>query len=111
MSERIARIKENLADARAYLNSVLDKVGDRWDSQVYSEGAAWTVKQLATHLMITDKGHNNTIKGIADGNEVIPADFDLERFNRRSVEKRGEVSYDEIRSALATTAAERDTWL
>jgi uncharacterized damage-inducible protein DinB len=111
MSERIAKIKEDLADGRRYLNSVFDQVGDRWDTQVYSEGAAWTAKQLAIHLMITDKGHNNTLKGIATGEEIIPADFDLERFNRRSVEKRAEASIEEIRSSLATTAAEREEWL
>lgn len=111
MSERIQRIKEDLADGRRYLNTVLDQVGDRWESQVYSDGAAWTVRQLAIHLMITDKGHNNMIKAIANGEETIPADFDLERFNRRSVEKRAETPVEEVRAALAATAAERDAWL
>lgn len=111
MSDRIVKIKEDLADARSYLNHVFDQVGDRWDTQVYSEGAAWTVHQLAIHLMITDKGHNNMLKGIASGEETIPADFDLERFNRRSVEKRAETSIEEVRSALTATAAERDAWL
>jgi len=40
MSERIERIKQNLAQARDYWNSVLDQVGDRWDTPVYSDGAA-----------------------------------------------------------------------
>jgi hypothetical protein len=111
MSERIAKIKEDLADGRRYLNNVFDQVGDRWDTQVYSEGAAWTVKQLAIHLMITDKGHNNMLKGIDSGEETVPADFDLERFNRRSVEKRADTPIDEVRSSLATTAAEREAWL
>jgi hypothetical protein len=111
MSERTEKIKANLADARQHLNAILDKVGDRWDTQVYSDGAAWTVRQLAIHLMVTDKGHNNTIKGIANGEEIIPADFDLERFNRRSVEKRAETSVDEVRASLLATAAERNTWL
>jgi hypothetical protein len=111
MSERIEKIKTNLADARQHLNTILDKVGDRWDTQVYSDGAAWTARQLAIHLMVTDKGHNNTLKGIANGEETIPADFDLERFNRRSVEKRAETSVEEARAGLAATAAERDRWL
>ncbi len=111
MSDRIQKIKADLADGRARLNYVFDNVGNRWDTLVYSEGAAWNVRQLATHLMITDKGHNNTVAGIAKGEEIIPADFDLERYNKRSVEKRGEASIDEIRAALATTAAERDAWL
>ena len=111
MSERIDKIKANLADARQHLNAILDKVGDRWDTQVYSDGAAWTVRQLLIHLMVTDKGHNNTLKGVASGEETVPADFDLERFNRRSVEKRAETSVEEARTALSTTATERDAWL
>ena len=111
MSERIEKIKANLADARQHLNAILDKVADRWDTQVYSDGAAWTVHQLVIHLMVTDKGHNNTVKGIANGEETIPADFDLERFNRRSVEKRAETTVDEARASLAVTASERNAWL
>ena len=91
------------------MNAILDKVGDRWDTQVYSDGAAWTARQLAIHLMVTDKGHNNTLKGIANGEETIPADFDLERFNRRSVEKRADTSVEEARASLAVTAAWLDT--
>jgi hypothetical protein len=111
MSERIENIKQNLAASRQRLNHVLDHVGDRWDTQVYSEGAGWTVHQLAVHLMITDKGHNNTIRGIAAGEETIPADFDLERYNRRSVEKRAETTIAEVRASLAQTFAERQAWL
>jgi hypothetical protein len=111
MSERIQHIKQNLAAGRARLNHVFDRVGDRWETQVYSEGAAWTVRQLAIHLMITDKGHNNMVKAIAVGEETIPPDFDLERFNKRSVEKRAETTIEEIRASLDQTAAERDAWL
>ncbi|MBZ0279831.1 MAG: DinB family protein [Anaerolineae bacterium] len=111
MSERIDNVKQNLANGRQRLNDVLDKVGDRWETQVYSEGAAWTVRQLAIHLVITDKGHNNMVTGIAKGENTIPEDFDLERFNRRSVEKRAEMTLPEIRAALDSTAAERNAWL
>ena len=111
MSERIQKIKQRLMDSRTRLNQVLDQVGDRWETQVYAEGAAWTVRQLAVHLMITDKGQTNTIQGIAKGEEVVPADFDLERYNRRSVEKRADMSVQDIRDNLAANAAERYIWL
>ncbi len=111
MSERIHQIKQNLADGRERLNYVFDRVGDRWDTQVYADGAAWTVHQLAVHLMISDKGQTNTIKGIAVGEEIIPADFDLDRYNRRSVEKRVDATVDEVRASLIQTYAERDAWL
>ncbi len=111
MTLQVAEIKQDLTDARQYLNHVLDQVGDRWDAPVYAEDTAWTVKQLLIHLMVSDKGHNNMVMAIARGENTIPEDFDLERFNRRSVEKRADITADEARAALAQTAAERDAWL
>ncbi|MDZ4767310.1 MAG: hypothetical protein SGI73_22450 [Chloroflexota bacterium] len=67
MDERQQDLWDNLTAARAHLNTVLDCVGD-----------AWNVRQLLTHLMVSDAGQNQTIMGIAAGREVIPADFDIE---------------------------------
>lgn len=111
MSTRIETLKASLEESRERLNHVLDSVGDRWDTQVYTEGAAWTVRQLAIHLMISDKAQNNTAMAIARGENPIPADFDLERYNRRSVEKRADTSIAEVRAGLAASFAEREAWL
>jgi hypothetical protein len=110
-SQRTQRFKEELAAARAYLNRVLDQVDDRWDVQVYTDGAAWNVHQLVIHLAISDRGQNNQIMQYAEGNEVIPADFDLDRYNKRSVEKRAELSPDEARASLESSRAELVAWL
>jgi hypothetical protein len=111
VSERIKQHKERLAAARQRLDDVFNQVGDRWQAQVYSEGAAWNIHQLAIHLMVSDKGQNNTVMKIAEGENTIPEDFDLERFNRRSVEKRAEATPEEIRSALAASRTELLVWL
>ena len=111
MSKRIEKIKADLASSRQHLEHILDSVGDRWDTQVYSDGAGWTVKQLAIHLSDADRGTNGQIMGIAAGREVIPADFDLNRYNKRSVEKRAEMSIDDVRKSLNSTRAELLAWL
>jgi len=111
MTERIDNIKADLTNARQHLEHVLDSVGDRWETQVYSDGAGWTVKQLAIHLSDADRGTNGQIMGIAAGREVIPADFDLNRYNKRSVEKRIEMSMEDVRKSLNATRAELLTWL
>src|SRR3982751_4324135 len=111
MSQHTQELKTALAESRQHLNHVLDLVGDRWDTQVYTEGAAWTVRQLAIHLMISDKGQTSTVMAIARGEEAVPADFDLERYNRRSVEKRADTSLGDVRAGLASSFAEREAWL
>nr|MBA3875082.1 DinB family protein [Anaerolineae bacterium] len=110
-SQHSQELKAALAESRQHLNHVLDQVGERWDTQVYTEGAAWTVGQLAIHLMISDKGQTNTAMAIARGEDLIPADFDLERYNRRSVEKRADTTMDAVRKGLAESFTEREAWL
>jgi uncharacterized damage-inducible protein DinB len=111
MSDRIEQHKNALASARQYLNEVLDSVGDGWDTQVYADGAAWTVRQLLIHLADADRGTNRQVMGIAAGQEVIPPDFDLDRYNRRAVEKRAETTVEEARESLAASRAELLAWL
>ncbi len=107
----IAELKQELADARAYLNRVLDGVGNRWETQVYQDGAAWNARQLLTHLAISDNGQTNTVMALAEGHELIPPDFDLERYNKRSVEKRADLLPEQARQQLAETRAKLDAWL
>ncbi|NDJ85334.1 MAG: DinB family protein [Chloroflexi bacterium] len=111
MPNRIETIKRRLTESRQRLNAVLDHVEERWETPVYSEGAAWNIHQLAIHLALSEKGLANQAIGIAEGREVIPADFDLERYNRRSVEKRAHKAVEEIREDLVTARQDLLAWL
>lgn len=111
MSERIEKIKEHLASTRHYLSQVFDQVGDRWETPLYHDGAQWTIRQLAIHLSLADKGMGRQIMGIAEGGEGAPADFDLERYNKTSVEKRADKTIEEVRQDLAANRAELLAWL
>jgi hypothetical protein len=111
LSERILKTRDELTASRKHLNDILDQVGDRWDAQVYADGAAWTVRQLLTHLAISDRGQTNVVAGIAEGREVVPADFDLERYNQRSVEKRADMTVEQARGELAASREQLHAWL
>lgn len=111
VSERIQKHIQRLTESRAKLYKVLDHIGERGNEQIYSDGAQWTIHQLMIHLVIADQGHNAMAMGIAAGQEVIPADYDLERFNRRSVEKRGEMTLAQAREALIKNREALLAWL
>jgi len=107
----LQQIREELAESRARLNQVLNAVGDQWDTQVYSDGAQWNVRQLVTHLSISEAGMFSTAKKITQGGEGVPADFDLERYNRRSVEKNAEQTPQQARAALDQSRLEMLAWM
>ncbi len=111
MSDKIEQVKIRLDNSRRYLNNVLDQVGERWDTQVYADGAQWNIGQLLTHIMISDAGHVKMVTGVAAGQQVIPDDYDLQRYNQRSVEKRAETSPTDARKAMEASRAELLAWL
>ncbi len=108
---RIAQIKQNLAEARQRLDRVLDAAEPHQDVTVFSDGQGWTVRHLLIHLADADRGNSRQAMSIAAGQEVIPPDFDLDRYNRRTIEKRGEMTFDEARVSLAASRAELLAWL
>jgi hypothetical protein len=111
MTPRLEQLQQRLIESNAYVNRVLDSVGDRWNAQIYSDGAAWTARQLLIHLAISNQGLNNQVVGIAEGREIIPADFDINRYNKRSVEKRADMSIDEARASLNETREALLNWM
>lgn len=102
MSERIAKHKTRLAKARDILNEAFDAVADLDDDTlVHSHGEdAWTLRQLAVHVALADKGHNGMIMHYAEGKEFIPEDYDLERYNRGSVKKHADMTVADARESL-----------
>lgn len=111
LASRIQAIKDKLNDSHTYLTSILNQADGRWETPVYSDGAAWNLHQLLIHLGIAEKGMLGQIQRIVAGEEGVPADFDLERYNRRSVEKRAEMTIEEARAAIDTAHAEIMAWV
>lgn len=111
MSERKENIKARLNTTRAFLDQVLDQVGERWQQQIYSDGLAWNVRQIVVHLADAERGHYNQVTNIAEGVNIIPEDFDIERYNRRTTEKFAEKTAQQARDELTAQRAQLIAWL
>lgn len=108
---RLDQLTQKIDNARAKLNSALDKIGERGDEQIYSEGAQWTLRQLTIHLAWADAGHNNMLYHYAEGKPFIPDNYDINYANKRAVEKRAEMTVTEARETLAKNREELLAWL
>ncbi len=101
MSARKQTILDTLAHGRQMLTSVIDQLQpDDWESPVQDADQKWTVRQIVTHVADAQKGMTGQITTINGGQEAIPADFDLDRWNRRAVEKGADKTPSELLLAL-----------
>jgi len=62
------------------------------DQQVYSDGAAWRVKDLLAHLAATEATVLDAVQGFLAGGPGLPGNFDLDSFNESEVGRRSKVS-------------------
>lgn len=106
-----AQIKAKLDETRTELNHVLDQVGERWEQQVYSDGLTWNVRQVLLHLADADRGHNRQVMGYAEGQQVIPPDFDVQRYNTRMTEKLASKTVEEARIEMSQSRKALLEWL
>lgn len=111
MADRKSELKSKLAESRRILDTVFDQVGDRWEAQVYSDGLGWTVKQIAAHLVDAERGHFTQASNIAEGRDIIPADFDIERYNKSRTEKNADKTPEQSRQELEEIRAQITSWL
>ncbi len=54
---------------------------DDWKREVYTDGAAWTVRSILAHLMTSEKAFLKLFLQIADGGPGVSDDFVIDRSN------------------------------
>ncbi len=98
--------QQKLAESRAALLALLQALSEeQWQTTVFSEGNTWTVRTVVSHLLDSERGMSIQVHKIRKGEETIPPDFDLARWNA-SVEKRvGDLTPAELIAGLEATRA------
>jgi len=89
----IAELKKNLEDSIAFFRSLSP---DELRTQVYQDGAKWTVQQVLAHFVTIERAMQWLFKDILAGGPGSPEDFDIERFNRSQPRKLDGLSVDEL---------------
>ena len=94
MSSRIDTIRHTiLADHATSMNIFAGITAGQWEQPVPSdEGAAWKARDVLAHLADSEEGQLGQVTRLLAGQETVPDDFDLNRFNRRSVQKQADKS-------------------
>lgn len=89
MSERKDALRAHLEQRHAETWPVLQSLTEQ-DMQVsvYTDGdQTWTVRDLIGHLADGERGNLGQVQRLLAGEQTVPEDFDLDRWNRSAVRK------------------------
>ncbi|MBI3761552.1 MAG: DinB family protein [Chloroflexi bacterium] len=113
MSNRKELLRDHITAKNAESMAVLRRLTDAdWAKPVYStESATWTARDVLAHLADSEKGLVAQAQRISVGQEGVPADFDLARWNLRAVEKRANRPLAELLADIQAGYAQASAFL
>ena len=98
--------EQKLQESRQALFSVLENLEPaQWEATVFSEGDQWTVATVVSHLLDSERGMSIHVHKIRKGEETLPPEFDLHRWNASVTKRIGDLSPAELLAGLKTTRA------
>ena len=88
-----AELERNLSETVSLFRSLSS---EELDTQLYTDGAKWTVRQVLAHFIAIERSMQWLFKNILSGGPGAPPDFDFERFNRSQTPKFDGLSLAEL---------------
>jgi len=83
---------------------------DQWQAEVYTEGETWTLRNVLSHFVTSERGLVKLFEQIRLGGAGSPDDFSIDRYNARQQEKSKELSPQELLEQYKAVRADTIAW-
>jgi DinB superfamily len=102
MSDRKDKLRQTIQADDAASMAIFKRLSpEQWNQPVPSdEGAEWKARDVLNHVTISEGGQLTVIQRVLAGQGGVPDDFDINRYNRRSVQKQAERTVDDMLAGL-----------
>ena len=69
---------------------------DQWNAEVYTEGTTWTVRNVLSHFVTSERGLVKLFESIRQGGTGAADDFSIDRYNEAQQQKTKEFTPAEL---------------
>src|SRR5512141_946664 len=69
---------------------------DQWQMEVYTEGTTWTIRNILSHFVTSERGLIKLFEQIRQGGTGAADDFSIDRYNAAMQERTRELSPQEL---------------
>lgn len=84
---------------------------DQWHQQVYTEGAAWTIRSVLAHFVTSERGLLKLFEQIRQGGAGAADDFSIDRYNAAMQERTKDASPPELLEQYRQVRAGSVSWV
>ena len=83
----------------------------QWQTEVYTEGSAWTVRNVLSHFVTSERGLVRLFEQIRQGGAGAADDFSIDRYNASQQEKTKDLSPQELLEQYKSVRADSVNWV
>ncbi|MBI5838566.1 MAG: maleylpyruvate isomerase N-terminal domain-containing protein [Chloroflexi bacterium] len=105
LAEKLKAEGEKFAAFFAGLND------DQWQTEVYTEGATWTIRNVLSHFVTSERGLVRLFEQIRQGGAGVSDDFSIDRYNAAQQEKTRELPTIELLEQYKSVRANSIAWV
>ena len=84
---------------------------DQWGSEVYTEGATWTIRNVLSHFVTSERGLVKLFERIRTTGEGAADDFSIDRYNASQQDRTKDLTPAELLAQYQQVRAESVQWV
>ena len=85
--------------------------GAQWQAEVYTEGATWTIRNVLSHFVTSERGLVRLFEQIRQGGAGAADDFSIDRYNASQQEKTKALTPQELLEQYKSVRAASVAWV
>ena len=111
MSE-IAELAEKLkSEGEKFVRIFSELTNDQWQVEVYTEGTTWTMRNVLSHFVTSERGLVKLFEQIRQGGSGAADDFSIDRYNAAQQQKTKDLTPAELLEQYKEIRANSVTWV
>ena len=111
MSE-VNELAEKLKSEGEKFTGVFSALTDeQWQAEVYTEGETWTIRNVLSHFVTSERGLIKLFEQIRQGGSGAADDFSIDRYNTAQQEKTKELLPAELLEQYRSVRANSINWV
>ena len=111
MSEVIELAEKLRSEGEKIVSIFSDLTEDQWQTEVYTEGTTWTVRNILAHFVTSERGLLKLFEQIRQGGAGSPDDFSIDRYNAAMQERTKAASPQELLEQYREVRANAAAWV
>ena len=107
-----AELAEKLkSEGEKFIDVFSNLTDDQWKAEVYTEGTTWSIRNVLSHFVTSERGLVKLFEQIRQGGGGAADDFSIDRYNASQQEKTKEFTPTQLLDQYKEVRANSITWV